>query len=105
MCVCGVCTSGLCVCGSNSVLFVLRQDLVEKVVVLRKAVEQNQESDPSAVGLLLGEKMSQYASLLASQGSLTNAIAYLPQNTEQVNDIHNTFAPQSASGYSFRAGT
>ncbi|XP_031659051.1 protein transport protein Sec31A isoform X5 [Oncorhynchus kisutch] len=60
------------------------QDLVEKVVVLRKAVEQNQESDPSAVGLLLGEMMSQYASLLASQGSLTNAIAYLPQNTEQV---------------------
>ncbi|CDQ89445.1 unnamed protein product [Oncorhynchus mykiss] len=60
------------------------QDLVEKVVVLRKAVAQNQESDPCAVGLLLGEKMSQYASLLASQGSLTNAIAYLPQNTEQV---------------------
>uniref|UniRef100_A0A8C7G2S1 Protein transport protein Sec31A n=1 Tax=Oncorhynchus kisutch TaxID=8019 RepID=A0A8C7G2S1_ONCKI len=81
------------------------QDLVEKVVVLRKAVEQNQESDPSAVGLLLGEMMSQYASLLASQGSLTNAIAYLPQNTEQVNDTHDTFAPQSASGYSFRTGT
>ncbi|XP_038826843.1 protein transport protein Sec31A isoform X6 [Salvelinus namaycush] len=60
------------------------QDLVEKVVVLRKAVEQTQESGPSAVGLLLGERMSQYASLLASQGSLTNAIAYLPQNTEQV---------------------
>ncbi|KAM9541026.1 LOW QUALITY PROTEIN: protein transport protein Sec31A-like [Salvelinus alpinus] len=60
------------------------QDLVEKVVVLRKAVEQTQESGPSAVGLLLGEKMSQYASLLASQGSLTTAIAYLPQNTEQV---------------------
>ncbi|XP_029564598.1 protein transport protein Sec31A isoform X3 [Salmo trutta] len=60
------------------------QDLVEKVVVLRKAVEQNQEPGPSAVGLLLGERMSQYASLLASQGSLTNAIAYLPQNTEQV---------------------
>ncbi|XP_055730938.1 protein transport protein Sec31A isoform X7 [Salvelinus fontinalis] len=60
------------------------QDLVEKVVVLRKAVEQTQESGPSAVGLLLGERMSQYASLLASQGSLSNAIAYLPQNTEQV---------------------
>ncbi|XP_045080996.1 protein transport protein Sec31A isoform X8 [Coregonus clupeaformis] len=60
------------------------QDLVEKVVVLRRAVEQTQESGPSAVGLLLGEKMSQYASLLASQGSLTTAIAYLPQNTEQV---------------------
>lgn len=73
------------------------QDLVEKVVMLRKAVEQTQDPGPSAVGFLLGEKMSQYASLLASQGSLTTAIAYLPQNTEQVNDTHNPFAPQSAS--------
>eukprot|EP00063_Salmo_salar_P019203 XP_013994038.1 PREDICTED: protein transport protein Sec31A-like isoform X4 [Salmo salar] len=60
------------------------QDLVEKVVMLRKAVEQTQDPGPSAVGFLLREKMSQYASLLASQGSLTTAIAYLPQNTEQV---------------------
>ncbi|XP_019937726.2 protein transport protein Sec31A isoform X11 [Paralichthys olivaceus] len=60
------------------------QDLVEKVVVLRRAVEQTQRSDPAAVGILLAEKMSQYANLLASQGSLTTAITYLPDNTNQV---------------------
>uniref|UniRef100_A0A674AUW8 Protein transport protein Sec31A n=1 Tax=Salmo trutta TaxID=8032 RepID=A0A674AUW8_SALTR len=60
------------------------QDLVEKVLMLRQAVEQTQKPGPSAGGFLLGERMSQYVSLLASQGSLTTAIAYLPQNTEQV---------------------
>ncbi|XP_076019726.1 protein transport protein Sec31A isoform X3 [Genypterus blacodes] len=61
------------------------QDLVEKVVVLRRAVEQTQRSGPSgAIGILLAEKMSHYANLLASQGSLTTAISYLPDNTNQV---------------------
>nr|XP_046231965.1 protein transport protein Sec31A isoform X2 [Scatophagus argus] len=60
------------------------QDLVEKVVVLRRAVEQTQRSGPAAIGILLAEKMSQYASLLASQGSLSTAITYLPDNTNQV---------------------
>ncbi|KAK1883706.1 Protein transport protein Sec31A [Dissostichus eleginoides] len=60
------------------------QDLVEKVVVLRRAVEQTQHSGPAAIGILLAEKMSQYANLLASQGSLTTAITYLPDNTNQV---------------------
>ncbi|KAM4528632.1 protein transport protein Sec31A isoform 2-T2 [Odontesthes bonariensis] len=60
------------------------QDLVEKVVVLRRAVEQTQRSGPAAIGILLAERMSQYASLLASQGSLTTAITYLPDNTNQV---------------------
>lgn len=64
----------------------LIQDLVEKVVVLRRAVEQTQRSGPAAIGILLAEKMSQYASLLASQGSLSTAIAYLPDNTNQVWD-------------------
>uniref|UniRef100_A0A6Q2XWD2 Protein transport protein Sec31A n=1 Tax=Esox lucius TaxID=8010 RepID=A0A6Q2XWD2_ESOLU len=64
------------------------QDLMEKVVVLRRAVDQSRASGPSAVGHLLGEKMSQYASLLASQGNLTTAIAYLPHDTEQVRDTH-----------------
>ena len=57
---------------------------MEKVVVLRHAVEQTQRSGPAAIGLLLAEKMSQYANLLASQGSLSTAIAYLPDNTNQV---------------------
>ncbi|KAM8743797.1 protein transport protein Sec31A isoform 1-T1 [Acanthopagrus schlegelii] len=60
------------------------QDLVEKVVVLRRAVEQTQRSGPAAIGVLLAEKMSQYANLLASQGSLSTAITYLPDNTNQV---------------------
>ncbi|KAJ8346349.1 hypothetical protein SKAU_G00277500 [Synaphobranchus kaupii] len=60
------------------------QDLVEKVVVLRRAVEQTQGASPVVVGTLLAEKMSQYAALLASQGSLVTAIAYLPENSDQV---------------------
>ncbi|XP_035247564.1 protein transport protein Sec31A isoform X8 [Anguilla anguilla] len=60
------------------------QDLVEKVVVLRKAVEQTQGASPVVVGTLLAEKMSQYAGLLASQGSLLTAMAYLPENSDQV---------------------
>ncbi|XP_047425774.1 protein transport protein Sec31A isoform X7 [Mugil cephalus] len=60
------------------------QDLVEKVVVLRRAVELTQRSGPAAIGVLLAEKMSQYAGLLASQGSLSTAITYLPDNTNQV---------------------
>ncbi|XP_066506424.1 protein transport protein Sec31A isoform X11 [Hoplias malabaricus] len=60
------------------------QDLVEKVVVLRNAVEKAQGGVAPAVGALLAEKMSQYANLLASQGSLLTAISYLPTNTEEV---------------------
>ncbi|MCI4388403.1 hypothetical protein PGIGA_G00085410 [Pangasianodon gigas] len=60
------------------------QDLVEKVVILRQAVEKTQGGVAPAVGTLLAEKMSQYASLLASQGSLQTAISYLPTNTDQV---------------------
>ncbi|XP_056874422.1 protein transport protein Sec31A isoform X1 [Takifugu flavidus] len=60
------------------------QDLVEKVVVLQRAVEVTQKSGPAAIGILLAEKMSQYANLLASQGSLSTAIKYLPDNTNQV---------------------
>ncbi|XP_058267458.1 protein transport protein Sec31A isoform X3 [Hemibagrus wyckioides] len=60
------------------------QDLVEKVVILRQAVEKTQGGVAPAVGALLAEKMSQYASLLASQGSLQTAMSYLPTNTDQV---------------------
>ncbi|XP_073769578.1 protein transport protein Sec31A isoform X4 [Danio rerio] len=60
------------------------QELVEKVVVLQRAVEKAQGAVPADMGALLAEKMNQYASLLASQGSLQTAISYLPTNTEQV---------------------
>ncbi|KAJ1218742.1 hypothetical protein NDU88_006318, partial [Pleurodeles waltl] len=60
------------------------QDLIEKVVILRKAVQITQAVDPNAVGALLAEKMSQYANLLAAQGSLAAALAFLPTSTNQV---------------------
>ncbi|XP_048027022.1 protein transport protein Sec31A isoform X2 [Megalobrama amblycephala] len=60
------------------------QELVEKVVVLQRAVVKAQGGVSPDMGVLLAEKMNQYASLLASQGSLQTAISYLPTNTEQV---------------------
>ncbi|NXU55385.1 SC31A protein, partial [Turnix velox] len=61
------------------------QDLIEKVIILRKAVQLTQAMDPNAVGLLLAEKMSQYANLLAAQGSIAAALTFLPANTNQPN--------------------
>ncbi|KAM6345888.1 protein transport protein Sec31A isoform 3-T3 [Podargus strigoides] len=61
------------------------QDLIEKVVILRKAVQLTQAVDLNAVGALLAEKMSQYANLLAAQGSIAAALTFLPANTNQPN--------------------
>ncbi|XP_074010694.1 protein transport protein Sec31A isoform X3 [Numenius arquata] len=61
------------------------QDLIEKVVILRKAVQLTQAVEPNAVGALLAEKMSQYANLLAAQGSIAAALTFLPANTNQPN--------------------
>ncbi|XP_068869071.1 protein transport protein Sec31A isoform X13 [Aphelocoma coerulescens] len=63
------------------------QDLIEKVVILRKAVQLTQAVDPNAVGALLAEKMSQYANLLAAQGSLAAALTFLPANSNQPNIV------------------
>ncbi|XP_008524001.2 protein transport protein Sec31A isoform X11 [Equus przewalskii] len=63
------------------------QDLIEKVVILRKAVQLTQAVDTNTVGVLLAEKMSQYANLLAAQGSIAAALAFLPENTNQPNIV------------------
>ncbi|NWI07080.1 SC31A protein, partial [Tichodroma muraria] len=63
------------------------QDLIEKVVILRKAVQLTQAVDPNAMGALLAEKMSQYANLLAAQGSLAAALTFLPANSNQPNIV------------------
>ncbi|XP_060751936.1 protein transport protein Sec31A isoform X2 [Tachysurus vachellii] len=60
------------------------QDLVEKVMILRQAVEKTRGGAATAVGTLWAEKISQYASLLASQGSLQTAISYLSTNTNEL---------------------
>uniref|UniRef100_UPI00398EBDCE protein transport protein Sec31A isoform X4 n=1 Tax=Pristiophorus japonicus TaxID=55135 RepID=UPI00398EBDCE len=64
------------------------QDLIEKVVVLRKAIELAQGTNNNGVGAVLAEKMSQYASLLAAQGSLAAALSYLPTDTNQLTILH-----------------
>ncbi|XP_030803121.1 protein transport protein Sec31A isoform X5 [Camarhynchus parvulus] len=63
------------------------QDLIEKVVILRKTVQLTQAVDPNTMGALLAEKMSQYANLLAAQGSLAAALSFLPANTNQPNIV------------------
>lgn len=63
------------------------QDLIEKVVILRKAVQLTQAVDTNTVGVLLAEKMSQYANLLAAQGSIAAALAFLPESTNQPNIV------------------
>ncbi|XP_041043495.1 protein transport protein Sec31A isoform X6 [Carcharodon carcharias] len=64
------------------------QDLIEKVVVLRKAIELTQGTNNNGVGAVLAEKMSQYAGLLAAQGSLAAALSYLPTDTNQSAILH-----------------
>ncbi|XP_019620179.1 PREDICTED: protein transport protein Sec31A-like [Branchiostoma belcheri] len=58
------------------------EDLVEKVMVLRKSIELTQKQAPAVSGGVLAEKLSQYAELLAAQGSLATAMEYLGDSTE-----------------------
>lgn len=56
------------------------QDLIEKVMVLRHAVRgQNHDMGGAA-----SSKLAEYASLLASQGKLETALAYLPTASSDV---------------------
>ena len=64
------------------------QDLIEKVVVLRRAVDTAAGQASATTGTLLAEKLSRYAELLAAQGSLTTALNYLG-NSNQVRYLKN----------------
>lgn len=59
------------------------QDLVEKAMVLRKSIELLRGSELPPQGPVLAEKVAQYASLLASQGNLTAAMTYLPDDSKE----------------------
>lgn len=93
-CLCYICAGNvekLVVCwdraqNGNSPLAL--QDLIEKVVILRKAVELTQGAHNNGVGAVLAEKMSQYAGLLAAQGSLVAALSYLPTDANQMAILH-----------------
>ncbi len=55
------------------------QDLVEKVVILRKAVERERKLHTTPTSYALNARMMEYSSLLASQGSLETALRYLQE--------------------------
>ncbi|KAK1164556.1 protein transport protein Sec31A-like isoform X2 [Acipenser oxyrinchus oxyrinchus] len=59
------------------------EDLVEKVMVLRKSIEQLHGGDVGTRSTVLAEKLTQYANLLAAQGSLAAAMSYLPASSSQ----------------------
>lgn len=59
------------------------EDLVEKVMMLRKSIERLRNSEVSVQSPILAEKLTRYAGILAAEGSLSTAMAYLPENSEE----------------------
>lgn len=60
------------------------QDLVEKVMMLRKSIERLRNSEVAVQSPILAEKLTCYAGILAAEGSLSTAMTYLPENSDQV---------------------
>uniref|UniRef100_A0A8C3CY34 Protein transport protein Sec31A n=1 Tax=Cairina moschata TaxID=8855 RepID=A0A8C3CY34_CAIMO len=60
------------------------QDLVEKVMVLSRSIEMLRGTGGPAPGPVLAERITQYASLLASQGCLAAAMDYLPNSSKEL---------------------
>uniref|UniRef100_A0A8C3LIT3 Protein transport protein Sec31A n=1 Tax=Chrysolophus pictus TaxID=9089 RepID=A0A8C3LIT3_CHRPC len=59
------------------------QDLIEKVMVLSRSIEMLRGTAEPAPGPVLAEQITQYASLLASQGCLAAAMNYLPNSSKE----------------------
>lgn len=59
------------------------EDLVEKVMMLRKSIERLRNSEVAVQSPILAEKLTCYAGILAAEGSLTTAMTYLPNNSDQ----------------------
>ncbi|KAL2078571.1 hypothetical protein ACEWY4_026256 [Coilia grayii] len=59
------------------------EDLVEKVMILRKSIERLRSGEVAVQSPVLAEKLTHYAGLLASQGSLATAMSYLPDTSDQ----------------------
>ncbi|KAL0178871.1 hypothetical protein M9458_024313, partial [Cirrhinus mrigala] len=58
-------------------------DLVEKVMILRKSIERLRNGEVCVQSSMLTERLIQYSSILASQGSLSSALNYLPDTSDQ----------------------
>ncbi|XP_041671387.1 protein transport protein Sec31A isoform X1 [Cheilinus undulatus] len=59
------------------------EDLVEKVMMLRKSIERLRNTEVAVQSPILAEKLTCYAGILAAEGSLATAMAYLPENSDQ----------------------
>uniref|UniRef100_A0A8C7X9S8 Protein transport protein Sec31A n=1 Tax=Oryzias sinensis TaxID=183150 RepID=A0A8C7X9S8_9TELE len=59
------------------------EDLVEKVMMLRKSIERLRNNEVAIQSPILAEKLTSYAGILAAEGSLSTAMAYLPENSDQ----------------------
>ncbi|XP_061565325.1 protein transport protein Sec31A isoform X1 [Cololabis saira] len=59
------------------------EDLVEKVMMLRKSIERLRNSEVLVQSPILAEKLTSYAGILAAEGSLAAAMNYLPDNSDQ----------------------
>ncbi|XP_026171621.1 protein transport protein Sec31A isoform X2 [Mastacembelus armatus] len=59
------------------------EDLVEKVMMLRKSIERLRNSEVAVQSPLLADKLTCYAGILAAEGSLSTALTYLPENSDQ----------------------
>uniref|UniRef100_A0A665X4L0 Protein transport protein Sec31A n=1 Tax=Echeneis naucrates TaxID=173247 RepID=A0A665X4L0_ECHNA len=59
------------------------EDLVEKVMMLRKSIERLRNSEVAVQSTILAEKLTCYAGILAAEGSLSTAMTYLPENSNQ----------------------
>ncbi|NXS70117.1 SC31B protein, partial [Pandion haliaetus] len=60
------------------------QDLIEKVMVLSRSIEMLRGTAGQVPGPALAEQITQYASLLASQGCLAAAMNYLPSSSKEL---------------------
>uniref|UniRef100_A0A665X4D3 Protein transport protein Sec31A n=1 Tax=Echeneis naucrates TaxID=173247 RepID=A0A665X4D3_ECHNA len=72
------------------------EDLVEKVMMLRKSIERLRNSEVAVQSTILAEKLTCYAGILAAEGSLSTAMTYLPENSNQVMGI---FRPAMRPSY------
>ncbi|XP_053926949.1 protein transport protein Sec31B isoform X1 [Cuculus canorus] len=60
------------------------QDLIEKVMVLSRSIEMLRGTAGPVPGPVWAEQITQYASLLASQGCLAAAMNYLPSSSKEL---------------------
>ncbi|XP_077882450.1 protein transport protein Sec31B isoform X6 [Ictidomys tridecemlineatus] len=59
------------------------QDLIEKVMVLNRSLEPQQAPNGTSPGSTTTYRITQYANLLAAQGSLATAMSFLPNDCAQ----------------------